>query len=153
MFVFQLGQNRIVIFGIDDDADMLMIFRRGAHHARPADVDVLDDFLERRAARHRRFERIKIDDDEIDGRDAVLFHFGDVLGIVAQSENAAVDFRMQSFHPAIHHLGKAGELGNIFHRDFIVAQKRRRAAGGDELDAQFARARGKIRRCLSCQKR
>ena len=44
----QFGQNRIVIFGIDDHADVLMIFRRGAHHARPADVDVLDDFFEAR---------------------------------------------------------------------------------------------------------
>jgi hypothetical protein len=125
----QFGHNRIVIFGVDDHADVLMIFRRGAHHARPADVDVFDDFLEAGAARHRGFKRVKIDDDEIDGQDAVLFHFGDVRRIVAQSENATVDFRMQGFHPAVHHLGKTGELGNILHRDFIVAQKRRGAAG------------------------
>ena len=67
----------------------------------------------RGAARHRRFKRVKIDDDEIDRLDAMLFHLGDVLGIVAQRENAAVDFRMQGFHPAVHHFGKAGELGNI----------------------------------------
>ena len=149
----QFGHDRIVILGIDDHADVLMIFRRGAHHARPADVDVFDDFLEAGAARHRGFERIKIDDDEIDGQDAVLFHFGDVRRIVAQSQNAAVDFRVQGFHPAVHHFGKTGELGNILYRDFIVAQKRRGAAGRYQLDIQFRRERGKIRRCLSFQKR
>ena len=118
----QFGHDRIVIFGVDDHADVLMIFRRGADHARPADVYVFNDFLEGRAARDRCLERIEIDDDEIDRHDTVLFHLGDMFGIISLREDSAVDFRMKRFNTAIHHFGKTGELRNVLHRYLIVAQ-------------------------------
>jgi hypothetical protein len=71
----QLGNDRPVIFRIDHYADMLMILGGGAHHAGPADIDILDDFLKGRAARDGGFEWIKVNDDQIYRRDPVLFHF------------------------------------------------------------------------------
>ena len=35
------------------------------------------------------------------------FHGGDVFGVIAQGKQAAVDFGMQGFHPAVHHLGES----------------------------------------------
>ena len=125
MLLFNSSRIDIVVLRIDNDTDMLMIFRRGAHHARAADIDVLDDLFERCAARDGCFERIKIDHDKIDGHDTVLFHLGDVFGIVSQSKNSAVDFRMKCFYPAIHHLGKAGDLGNVLYGNLIIAQAAR----------------------------
>src|SRR5437870_978019 len=93
----QFSKNRIVIFGIDDDADMFMILCRGTNHARSADIDIFNDFLEGRAARDRCLERIEIDDDEIDRYDTVLFHLGDMFGIISLREDSAVDFRMKRF--------------------------------------------------------
>ena len=115
-----------------------MIFRRGAHHARSADIDVLDNLLESGAARHRRLKGIKIDDHEIDGHDAMLFHLGDMFRVVSQGEDAAVNFRVERLDPAIHHFRKASELGNVLDGYFVVAQQSCRAAGGDELDARVA---------------
>ena len=53
---------------------------------------------------------IEVDADEVDRLDAVLLHRGDVLGVVAQGEQAAVDFGMQRLDPAVHHLGEAGDF-------------------------------------------
>ena len=104
----QFRNNCIVIFGVDDHADMLVIFCRGAHHAGAADVDVLDDFFKASAARHGGFERIEIHDHQIDGHDAMLFHFRDMFRVISQRQDAAVDFWMEGFDPAVHHLGKTG---------------------------------------------
>ena len=125
-----------------------MIFRRGAHHAWAADVDILDHFFEAGAAGHRRFERIQIDDDQIDGRDAMFFHLGDMFRIVPQRQDTAVNFRMEGLDPAIHHFRKAGQLGDVFDRNIIVAQQRRGAAGGNQFDAHGREGAGKLDNAL-----
>ena len=51
---------------------------------------------------------------------------------------------MESFHPAIHHFRKSGNLRNIFDGNFIIAQQRCRAAGGDEFDAKRRERAGKL---------
>ena len=42
---FELGKYGAVVLGIDNHADLGMILRRGANHARTADVDVFDDLF------------------------------------------------------------------------------------------------------------
>ena len=66
----------------------------------------------------------------------MLFHLGDVFGIVSQGENAAVNFRVKRLYSAVHHFRKARDLGNIFDGNSIVAQQRSRAAGGNDLNTQ-----------------
>src|SRR4030095_160689 len=65
----ELGKDRAIILGIDDYTDMLIILRRRPHHTRAADVDILDDLIEGRAARYRRLEGIKIADTQMEGDD------------------------------------------------------------------------------------
>ena len=43
--------------------------------------------------------------------------------------------RMQRLDAAVHHFGKAGEIGDVEHGKPGVAQRLARAAGRDELDA------------------
>ena len=63
--------------------------------------------------RDRLLERVEVDADEVDRLDAVLLHRGDVLGVVALGEQAAVDLRVQRLDPAVHHLGEAGDLADV----------------------------------------
>jgi hypothetical protein len=46
VILLQLGKDRSVVFGIDHHADVLVILRRRPHHARSADVDILDNLVE-----------------------------------------------------------------------------------------------------------
>jgi hypothetical protein len=45
-----------------------------------------------------------------------------VIGIVSQGEDSAMNLGMKRFEPAIHHFRKAGDIGNVFHRNFVFAQ-------------------------------
>ena len=50
--------------------------------------------------------------------------FGDrvaMRSIVANVQNAAVDFGMKGLHAAIEHLGKAGQLGDVLHLSSSLA--------------------------------
>ena len=60
----------------------------------------------------------------------------DVVGVVADVEQAAVDFRVQRFHPPVEHLGEAGESGDFGIRDALGGEQFGGAAGGDDFDAQ-----------------
>ena len=62
-----------------------------------------------RPARDGLLERVKIDDQQIDRRDAVGLHGRAVIGIVAPRQQAPVHLRVQRLEPSIHHLGKAGQ--------------------------------------------
>ena len=111
-----------------------MVLGRRADHRRAADVDVLDAVVVVGALRHRRLERVEVDHQQVDRLDPVRGHRRHMLGIVAQRQKPAMHHRVQRLHPAVHHLGKAGQLGHVAHRQPGLAQRRRGAAGRDELD-------------------
>ena len=134
-----------VVGGIDDDGDGLVILRRAAQHRRPADVDLLDRFLEFDSGfRDRRFERIEIHHHEIDRLDPVLARGGFVLLVPAQVEQAAVHFRVQSLHPAVEHLRETGEGGDAANLDPFLPQELRGATGGNDLDSLLGERAGEI---------
>ena len=83
-----------------------MVLGGGADHGRAADVDVLDAVVEGGAAATVCFERIEIDDQEIDGGDLVLLRLRHVLGVAAHSEQAAVNLGMQGLDAAVDDFGK-----------------------------------------------
>ena len=58
-----------------------------------------------------------------------------MLGIVADRQQPAMHLRVQGLDPAVHHFGKAGELGDIADRQARLGDRLGGAAGGDELDA------------------
>jgi hypothetical protein len=51
---------------------------------------------------------------------------------------------VQRLHPPVHHLGKAGEVGNVAHRQARIAQGLGRAAGADQLDAPRRQRRAEV---------
>ncbi len=129
-----LDEHRVII-GIDDDSDVVVIFRCGADHRRPADVDVLDAFFERRAFRKRRLEGVEIDDEQVDRPDVMREHRRFMFGILADRQKAAVHFGMQSLQPSVHHLRKLREIGHVANRETSLGERFARAAGGDKLHA------------------
>ena len=58
-------------------------------------------------------KRIEIHDDHIDRFDSVLLHGGDVFRVVTNREQAAMNAWMQCLDAAIHHLGKASDVGDV----------------------------------------
>ncbi len=58
-------------------------------------------------------EFIQVDDDDVDGRDAVLGDRRPVLRIIATVEDAAVHLGMQGLDAAVEHLGEAGERADL----------------------------------------
>ena len=134
-----LEQARVV-GDVDDHGDVGVVLGGGADHRRPADVDVLDHLVERRGATQRVLERVKVDDQQIDRRDAVGDHRRLMGGLAADRQQAAVDARMQRLQPAVHHLGKSGQLGDVDDLEAGFRQRRGGAAGRDQLDpARFQR--------------
>ena len=67
-----------------------------------------------------------------------------MFGVVADREQAAMDLRVQRLHPAVHHFGKAGELGDVVDRQAGRRDRLRGAAGGDELDAVAGQRVGEL---------
>jgi len=66
-------QHTAIIRRIADHGHRAVIFRGGAEHRRPADVDVLDRLLERHSGfADGRLEPVQVHTDEIDRQEAVL---------------------------------------------------------------------------------
>ena len=61
--------------------------------------------------------------------------------------------RVQRLHAAVEHLGEAGDLGDVRHREPGLAQRRGGAAGGDDLDAELGQAARELHQRRSCRAR
>ena len=105
-----------VVGGIDDDENAAKILGGRAHQRRSADIDLLDERVERGRRVGRRFhERVQVDHDEVDEAQPVALELGHIVGPIAPRENAAVKRRMQRFHASVHHLREAGEVRHAPH--------------------------------------
>ena len=134
-----------VVRGRGDDGYVLPVFRGGADHGGSTDVDVFDQLFERCVgARGDFFELIQVDDNHVDGFDAVLPQRGCVLRVFANREDRAGDLRMHRFHSPIEHLGKAGDIAHVAHRNVRFAQKPGRAAGGNQVGAELYKGAGEF---------
>ncbi len=89
-------------------------------------------------------KRVEIDYHHVDGLDAMLARRGHVRGIVADVQNAAMDFGMQRLDPAIHHFREAGKLGDVFHGNAGFTQQLGRASGRNQFDVEGGKFLGKI---------
>ena len=121
-----------------------MVLRRGADHRGAADVDILDAVLEAGAFIDGRLERIEIDHQQIDRRDAVRLHRLRMFGVVADREQAAMHLRMQRLDPAVHHFRKAGQLGDVPDLQPRGGDRFGGAAGGDQIDAVAGKRAGEF---------
>jgi hypothetical protein len=122
-----------VVARINDHRNAIMVFGRGAQHCRPTDINVLDGvFVAAIRLGDGGLERIQIDYQQIDRRDAVLRHDG-IIGATAP-EQATVDFRVQGLDPTIHDFRKASDVAHFAHSDARLTQRVRRAASGEQFD-------------------
>ena len=137
-------QHPLHVGDVGADTDVGVVLGGRADHRRPSDVDVLDTFVEGRALGGGRLERIEVHIDQIDAADPVLLHRRRMLGRVAVGEDAAVDDGVQRLDPPVHHLGKAGEVRHIFHRQAGVGDRLAGAAGRDQLDAKANQRGGRL---------
>ncbi len=140
----QLRQNGVIVFDVHDDGHKPMVLGGRPDHRRSADVDVFDHFGIVRALGHRFLKRIEVHDHQIDWRDVVRVHRCDMVFIVAQGQQAAMDNRVQGLDPAIHHLGKAGDLGHILDGKARRAQRLGGSTCAEQLDPVACQRRGKL---------
>ena len=112
-----------------------MVLRGCADHRRTADVDILDAVFVTGAFVDGRFERVEVDDEQVDRRDAMRLHRVGMFLVAADREQAAMHLGVQRLDPAVHHFGKPGQLGDVFDLQPGRRDRLRGAAGGDELDA------------------
>ena len=121
-----------------------MVFCCRTDHGRAADIDVLDGGRQV-AARlgDGGFERVEVNRDQIDRLDAVLAH--DVIVNAATAQDATVDFRVQGFHPTVHHFCKAGVVRDFNSGNAVVLQQLERTASGQDLDAEGFQFTGEIK--------
>ena len=91
---FQLRDQIVIIGWVGQDRDICVVLRGAAHHRRPANVDILDNFIARGTLRHGLRKGIKVHDDKVDCANIMFFHRCCVFGIVAYSEQSAMHFGM-----------------------------------------------------------
>ena len=125
----QFLQHRLVVGRVHHHAHaaafVAVILRSSPHHRRPADVDQLGPRVGP--------ERVQVAHHQIDGRNAVLGQRRQVRRLRPVSQDPAVDARVQRLHPAIQHLGTAGDVLHRQHRHACLGQRRGRPAARDDL--------------------
>ena len=87
---------------------------------------------------------IEIDHHHVDGRDAVRGGLLAVVGVSAAKKNSAMHLGVEGFDAAAEHFGRASEFSYIANGDAGLAQKARRAAGGNDFDSQPCKLACKI---------
>ncbi len=143
--LLERGEDSRVVVRIDDDDDAGVVFRRGAHHRRAADVDLFDARGEGgRRVFHRLAERVEVDGDDVDARDAERVERREVRRLAAVGEDAAVHLGMEGLHASVEDLGEAGHFRDGRHRQPRLRQRLRGAARGDDLDAERDEAAGEV---------
>ena len=128
-----------------DDGDVLKVLGGGADHGGAADVDVFDDLMEGDAGGGGGgLKGVEVDDDEVDGFDAVRFDGGEVFGVGADVEDAAMDAGVKGFDAAVEHLGEAGEVGDVADAEAGLAEGAGGSASRDELDVVAGEDAGEV---------
>ena len=141
----ELLQHEWIVVRRDNDEDVLEVLGCRANEAGAADVDLLDERVERCGGVCRRLlKRIQVHDHEIDHRDAVFCRRLAVGSDGTPGENAAVHHRVQRLDAAVHHFRKAGDLADGNHAQSALLERTRRAAGGHEFETARGEAAGEI---------
>ena len=86
-----------------------MVFRGGANQRRATNVDLFQQFRQRRLALRCFGERIEIYCDDAEERYIMFRRLG---GILFARQDTAKDKRMKCLEAPLHYFGKAGDFGN-----------------------------------------
>ncbi len=136
------------------DRDVRVVLGGRADHRRPADVDLLDQLVERDPRSLQRLrERVQVADDELERRDRRGDQLAPVVGPTAVGEEPGVDPRMERLDPPVEHLREAGHGGDVGDRQAGVAQGPRGAPRSRRARSRGRRGRDRARRGRSCRRR
>ncbi len=139
------GVEYVAVTGrIDDHRNRRVVLRRGAHHRRTADVDLLDALVRRGTGCDRLGERIQVDHDQVERADVQLVELFHVIGLAPVRKDAGMHPRVQRLDPAVQAFGEPGDLLDRGNRNSRGGDPRRRGAGGYDLDAGAAQAAGEL---------
>ena len=144
------GDDVGVVGRFDHGGDTRMILRGGPDHRGTTDVDLLDAVVYGRPGRDGGAERVEVHDDQIEGLDAQLLQLVEMTGQPGVGEQPAVDLGVQRLHPTVETLREAGDLLDLLHRQAGLGDRRRRIAGGDQVDTLLRPERWPIRSIRSC---
>ena len=123
-----------VLLGFRHYRDGGIVLGGCADHAGSADVDVLDDILELDALlEDGLLERIEVDDDHVDGFDALVLDGCHVVGDVPARKDTCVDLGVKCLDTSVQHLGESCDVGHLDDLDTVLFQKLVCTACGDEL--------------------
>ena len=119
------------------DGHVGVVLGRRPDHRRPADVDLLDQLVDRdaRAARARPRTGTGSRRRARTGAMPRVEELEPVVLEAAIGQEAGVDARMERLDPPVEHLRRPGHGGHVGHRQARVAQGPRRATGRHELEA------------------
>ena len=124
---FLARRQRHVAFRVDffDDAavirrvgqndDIPVVLRGRPYERNAADIDVVQQFFERRIAFRGLLERIEVADDHVDHRDRMTFGVLFVDGVPAAGENAAEDSGVERFDPSLHNVRELRQFADLGH--------------------------------------
>ena len=123
---------------------------RRAEQRRPADVDHLDRLVDAdELDPDRRRERLDVDDDEIDRRDALRLELGELVGHVAAGEDPRIDRVVERLDLAADRADRpsvsSDDGGDL---DAFAGEVLARAVGGEDLDVEVAQVPGERRDAL-----
>ncbi len=150
----QLINHQLVVSGIDNHRNALMILGGRAQHRRTADIDVLDRVVERALRMcDGLLERIQIDNKNFDRVDRVISKRLHVRRIGPMREQACMNARIKRLHAPIEYLGKTGVLRYFGHFDTVLASAALRFRRSTECQSRERAAAAQARRHRSCRKR
>ena len=138
------ASDRRVVVRVDHHQHVLEVLGGRAHQARPADVDLLDQLVERRCPDWRRPPRTDRDSrPRHRWADAGRASAARSSGRAAARQDAAVDRRVQRLDPAVQHLREPGDCRHGGHR---AARRLARARAVPPVDTSSKPRSRKARR-------
>ena len=124
-------EHRRIIRRVNQGNDVGEILGCGAQQGHAANINLLNRLVERHiGARNCLLEGIEVDDEQINGQQAVCGKLGHVLRQIAAGEQASVDGGVERLHAAIEDFGKArqrtdGLRGNAGFGEYPLSVARR----------------------------
>ena len=113
-----------------------MVFRRGPHHRRPPDIDVLNRLIPGDIRLGNRFsERIEIDHHHVDRGDLLLLKIRLMGWLIPLGQNSPMDAGMQGFDASAEDFRCTGVLGHARHRKTGLLQHLGGSTTGEQLIA------------------
>ena len=137
------GDDGVVARSVNHNGHVFVVFRGGAHHGWAADVDVLNGSGQITVGiGNGCFERIQVNNNHVDGFDAVLGHYC-IVG-TATTQDATVYFGMQGLNAAVHHFREASIVRYFHGVDAVFSEQAEGAARGEDFNALCAQRLGKF---------